>query len=533
MARAIAIIKYDGENLNWRGMESPLFLESNGKTVFKILIKRLKKIRRIEKIILASNCDSSFQNSKRILSDVEFVKCDFSDHSWIERVTHELGDDDIVCTFIPEEPLIDWELIDSAILELSLSDLIEVEFINYVIGTYPKILIKKKGFRRRTIQNRILKKESNEFSSLALMLQFSDVWKIAILKNIILNIRGIEDMRTSGVLKLIKSENFQRKILTIGNDFNTVQKTVCEYCGNKLIKTPRPLSPPIQGLIVDNEGQYRHCTQCDLYYLKERICDSELEKIYDQPDYHKYRMNMEELTDHALYGPAKRVLEFVSSWKREGVLLDIGGGSGYFLSHFLREKNNWKCKLIDISEHACENAQKDGIDPICADITKWKSDEKFDIITMFELIEHIPVKNVVKIFKKIISLLNVDSYLFISTPNANSLWTQVYDLNFSWPYEHINLYTPQWFEKESKKIFPNCSVEIETIEETSLGWFKFWKEGAVTPQMRKLADFLLDSFSEDKTFRKFNQYIDSKKMGYYLLVKVHKEADNEKKMYHF
>lgn len=103
-----------------------------------------------------------------------------------------------------------------------------------------------------------------------------------------------------------------------------------------------------------------------------------------------------------------------------GKLLDIGCGTGRFL-HEARTRgyNVWG---IDISSSAIESARiKFGLNKVyhftLENFVKEFPQEKFDIITMFEVLEHLdnPQETILQVY----SLLKPNGYLAISVPNRN------------------------------------------------------------------------------------------------------------------
>ena len=104
-------------------------------------------------------------------------------------------------------------------------------------------------------------------------------------------------------------------------------------------------------------------------------------------------------------------------------ILDVGCGGGIICEPLARlgakvtgidfVPNN----IIAAKIHSKKNKLK--IKYICKDVEKSKIDEKFDIILMFEVLEHLDDWK--KIFKKIKKNLNKNGIIIISTINRNSL----------------------------------------------------------------------------------------------------------------
>lgn len=101
-------------------------------------------------------------------------------------------------------------------------------------------------------------------------------------------------------------------------------------------------------------------------------------------------------------------------------LLDVGSGRGVFLFPLMRKFPNLEVTSLDILPHRIELLQclHDGginnLRPILADICTWNApDKSFDVVTMLEVLEHIPdteavVKNAIRLAK---------NYIIVSVPS--------------------------------------------------------------------------------------------------------------------
>ncbi|MFH0892315.1 MAG: class I SAM-dependent methyltransferase [Candidatus Falkowbacteria bacterium] len=102
---------------------------------------------------------------------------------------------------------------------------------------------------------------------------------------------------------------------------------------------------------------------------------------------------------------------------RSGRLLDVGCGLGYFVK-FVTERPGWKAYGSEISVPAADFARKElGLANIIAGEVQSAGFEKksFDIITLWDVIEHVPDPH--PLLKFLNSILKDDGVLFMHTPN--------------------------------------------------------------------------------------------------------------------
>ena len=99
-------------------------------------------------------------------------------------------------------------------------------------------------------------------------------------------------------------------------------------------------------------------------------------------------------------------------------ILDIGCGTGEFLKNYHDLKN--QCLGIDIQQNF-RFKNEIGFTLKKTDIKKFikNNKKKFDIIFMFEFLEHLNLSDREFLFKNLFKLLNKNSLIFISTLNKN------------------------------------------------------------------------------------------------------------------
>ena len=132
-------------------------------------------------------------------------------------------------------------------------------------------------------------------------------------------------------------------------------------------------------------------------------------------------------------------------------LLDIGCFTGDFL--YLAHQEGSIVKGYELQKEAVEIANKKLPGKIhqTSVFNQDIEQEQFDIITLFGVLEH--VLEPLELLKRIKSLLKKDGYIFIQTPNTDSLLSTI--LGKSWPpispIEHIHLFSQNFLTKWLKK----------------------------------------------------------------------------------
>ena len=186
-------------------------------------------------------------------------------------------------------------------------------------------------------------------------------------------------------------------ILCQGNDFKLISEKDSKSKGELIVCVCNACSMVSQNPIPTEE-------QVEQYYATEYRQD--YKQVFEPKLKHVYRAG-----NLALYRLGFLTKNNVAS----GKMLDVGAGGGEFtyVSSQLGFDSAGIEPNIGYSNYAKDQYQANVKTGQLADV-----DGKFDVITMFHVMEHIP--DPIKTFKKLYDLLNEDGFLFIEVPNIES-----------------------------------------------------------------------------------------------------------------
>jgi 2-polyprenyl-3-methyl-5-hydroxy-6-metoxy-1,4-benzoquinol methylase len=139
-------------------------------------------------------------------------------------------------------------------------------------------------------------------------------------------------------------------------------------------------------------------------------------------------------------------------------LLDIGCGPGTFIGNYL---GGIDCLGIDFSASQIQYANRRYADDLHRFSTRpvaslVESGDRFDAITMIELVEHLAVADVARLFAEARELLSADGILIVTTPNYRSLWPII-----EWG---VNLVSPVRYEQQHVNKYRRNRLISELIE---------------------------------------------------------------------
>lgn len=144
---------------------------------------------------------------------------------------------------------------------------------------------------------------------------------------------------------------------------------------------------------------------------------------YEQEEHYEgYWDGAEQTYDLKWWDDAHRAVysDFISTYLKQekGNLLDVGCGLGFFVKAVLTKKPGWSAVGYEISKQAVKFAnEQNGMKTVYAGLVQDSKlpKESFDIITLWDVIEHIPKPH--SLLTYLHGLLKPGGILFLQTPN--------------------------------------------------------------------------------------------------------------------
>ncbi|MFD7102015.1 class I SAM-dependent methyltransferase [Streptomyces celluloflavus] len=172
----------------------------------------------------------------------------------------------------------------------------------------------------------------------------------------------------------------------------------------------------------DQEYRYARCPSCATVYLDSPPADR-LDEIYPA-NYYSYG-GIEEST-----AVTERIKERIDGRMLRKILdgvpgrrlrvLDVGGGSGWLLTTARRVCDRVaETHEVDLQQAAAAAAERAGHVYHCTPVEEFTSGQRFDLIMMMSIIEHVPDPG--RVLRRMGELLTDDGVLVLKTPNTDTL----------------------------------------------------------------------------------------------------------------
>lgn len=162
--------------------------------------------------------------------------------------------------------------------------------------------------------------------------------------------------------------------------------------------------------VIDRKANICQCRDCKYIFVNPRPSFDEIANFYSKTEQYDSWIADEKARDKLW----QRRLHLVKREKKSGNLLDVGTGTGQFLRWARKDFN---VTGTEISQTAVKIAkEKYNIDVIQGEIEDIDfGDTKFDIITLFHVLEHVPHPS--STIERCKELLSEDGVLIIAVPN--------------------------------------------------------------------------------------------------------------------
>ena len=174
------------------------------------------------------------------------------------------------------------------------------------------------------------------------------------------------------------------------------------------------------------------CQNCNLWFTNPRPTEKNIATYYNNPSYISHQDKSKNLTDLVYKTVRKYTLNQKLNWintrqSSKGKLLDYGCGVGLFVKECTN--NGWETYGMEPNEKAATYATDNNEVSIIPDFEGLKKKKKFDVITLFHVLEHIHKLN--KTIDILLNRLKKRGILFIAVPNRESFDATLFKENWA------------------------------------------------------------------------------------------------------
>ena len=310
----------------------------------------------------------------------------------------------------------------------------------------------------------------------------------------------------------------------------------CPSCGfKKSIALHANEGNPATGFLTRFSEYYFFCQGCRLVYLNPTLPDEELWRYYDIYSFPaiseitslKTHYDTLSRNNVSTYYNFEAVSNDLKQLPLNASALDIGGGIGEFSIYLQQNYPLFQVQMWDfrIDGQVGEELSRRGIQGrSCNFLDEPIEKGSYDLISNWEVIEHLPVPRLEAYFKKIAKALKQDGLYVISTPDFDSPYAQALDFWACFPGEHLSVLSRSVLEPVLNK----CGLNIvkEYHESVTMdfpdNWFLYGLESNASLESRSQATIINDFLKCSNTRKIFREYMRKNNLGSELILCIKK-----------
>jgi len=237
----------------------------------------------------------------------------------------------------------------------------------------------------------------------------------------------------------------------------------CLNCGERDSELWASMSD-VEYFSLDGKFCFYLCHACGVLYI-DPCPNDKLTEIYPE-NYYSF--------GHTLDSPVYRIKQWLDRRLLRKILrdipgetvsaLDIGGGTGWQLNlvRKIDSRINFT-QVVDIADKAECQAKQHGHEYFQGRVEDFKTDRKFDLILMLNLIEH--VDNPLAVLKQVRGLLSTHGTALLKTPNFDSLDARIFR-HANWSGYHCPRHWVLFSKESFKKTAAKAGLGVKMINYT-------------------------------------------------------------------
>lgn len=311
----------------------------------------------------------------------------------------------------------------------------------------------------------------------------------------------------------------------------------CPLCGSEeRVPLHCDTGHPVAGFFTRDSEFYYQCQDCRLVYLNPHLPEEELGCYYDLCSYDNV-LGFESLASHfdsmipantsAFYN-YEASLPYLQNLPEEASCLDLGGGIGEFAVYAKKRFPRLRPHLIDfrIDQVIGMELKKRGISARDLNfITEPLERCSYDLVTTWEVIEHLPITRLKGFFWKVHNALKPGGLYILSTPDFENPYCRALDFWAAYPGEHLSVLSRRVLEP----LLTGAGFEIiderhESVTVKGSGrWFHYASEYGAAPSARAEASIIEDFLKNEALITVHHETMRKKNLGSELILCARKK----------
>lgn len=285
-------------------------------------------------------------------------------------------------------------------------------------------------------------------------------------------------------------------LAAFGDDLRQISYDKCPHCEGCLAPLANTMSQPFCGYLPVERPLYHECESCGLVVLSPAVHDDDVHAIYDKWDKQDFVASTNNpYTMDSIRCDFSRILPQLPHKVRS---LDLGGGVGNFSKFLHATYPDWNVTHSDFEIKAHASA---GVTARTLDFTRDPiGKEQYDLITAWEVIEHVPFHKLGFVLQNIHDALAPGGFFVFSTPDFDSPVCKSFDFYALCPPFHYLVFGERWLRRyfaESALFAVHDVKHCSDFLDDALNWYGYGSKTCPSMAMRGTAELLRAVFEMD------------------------------------
>lgn len=332
-------------------------------------------------------------------------------------------------------------------------------------------------------------------------------------------------------LGFIESEEGVDFVVAYGEPVQLEKYSSCPACDESVLPLHSGTNHPITGFLTKNVSIYSHCISCGLTFLNRQMPKGELWRYYQEHSYANPQTEAEaqEFLDSISEATVSHfenylaALPYVKELGEGARIGDLGAGRGEFA--FVAKQANPAAEVLAYEWRfpAVLSAELNsrGVKTCIGDFAEMlPSAEPFQMLTAWEVLEHLKVEDLRPLFATVRTSLHEGGLFIFSTPDFNNRYTRALDFWAAAPGEHITVLSRRFLEPMLEQA--GLRIIEEKHESVTLkrpsDWFAFGAETDVHFSSKAASSLINDLLCDNELREKFRRTARMKNFGSELIL---------------
>lgn len=243
----------------------------------------------------------------------------------------------------------------------------------------------------------------------------------------------------------------------------TASNPACLACGARA-SSHWATAHDIEYATSTDEFAYRACRACGVLFI-DPVPEQRLSEIYPS-NYYSYAAPGRSPALAVKTALDRRFFRSILRQLRGDALrvLDVGGGAGWELRSLRQSDARVRhTQVVDLDPGAQKLAEANGHSYFCGRVEEFETSERFDLIVLLNLIEH--VRDPRAVMRKVSALLAPGGLVLIKTPNWDALDARIFR-HLSWAGLHCPRHWVLFTRKSFQTLAGDCGLAVRSTSYT-------------------------------------------------------------------